>query len=846
MRRLALLAGAQTEGLTGVGTDVAAMADLLGRRGFEIRRCEGDTATREGIIGAYERLIRDVREQDAVVFYFSGHGMYAATAEAGLPDVQFIVPWGYGTAGNGFDGITDVELSVLQARLTSVTPNVTAIIDSCHAARMSRDPRLRPKALAHPVPAEVVAEHLHRLSAEGWDLGQRHADANPLAVRLAACRRWQTAFEYTNAQGVTTGVFTESLCLALQEAEEAEAAGTRASWQRIMKRAEERVLALAPGQRAHVEGNPWRLPFELGEETHEDLLDAERLPDGRIRLLGGHLLGVEPGDGYALITDQDSVLTDVTVSTVTGATSVAAVTSGSPPAGLPQRMRARLVRRELPRHAVRVHGSGPAADDMRAALDAAPHVRLATAEAPAVLCTVEVSQEPGRIRLRDEVGDLVGPKAASPEGIAATVGNVAKLARSATLRTLPSGAGDCELLVPYTVEWGRVSEGAPERLPDGGAVCYTGEPIYVRLRNDGDRPLYFWLFDLGITGGVTHITNADPYGLPLAGGSEYTVGHSPDTGLTGLRLSWAEDVPADAPRPESLLVVVADREQDLAALQQTAARGAKGQAAVRASLTPTSSVLESMLHRTMAGMSRELPAEQHARPVRYAVEHLDFLLHPAPAVSRETASFLIDQRPDRSLRIPHKGRARGGPVPVALRLGELVVHRNRALRGGDVRIDALVLTGADGELPAYRAETVRFSGVRDGDRLPLDDLLLYHGPAVDYLDLALWVSRDRQDSLHLSDMLSERLGSMDFKQAAVDVAGLAMAAPQVLAAVTALGATATIVNIAYQLLSAAVGDSIGLYRTSLLQAEGFCLGHHPSTGLMRAQDFSFRYEVLKV
>jgi len=93
-------------------------------------------------------------------------------------------------------------------------------------------------------------------------------------------------------------------------------------------------------------------------------------------------------------------------------------------------------------------------------------------------------------------------------------------------------------------------------------------------------------------------------------------------------------------------------------------------------------------------------------------------------------------------------------------------------------------------------------------------------------------------------LIQKELNSAEFKTAALTLAGLVIAAPQAAIAVGALGAAATICNISSRLLSAALGQSIGLYRTSLLAQERFGLGRHPASDLMRVQDVSFGYEVL--
>jgi hypothetical protein len=232
------------------------------------------------------------------------------------------------------------------------------------------------------------------------------------------------------------------------------------------------------------------------------------------------------------------------------------------------------------------------------------------------------------------------------------------------------------------------------------------------------------------------------------------------------------------------------------------------------------------------------------------------LLHPR-AEQRTAFSggsgFLIDERPDPSLRLATpRGATSATSATCEIRIRELVVHRNRALRNADIRLDTLIVTGpsagadttAASTVPVFQARTETFPRVRDGERLSLDRMLIYHGEVHDYVDIAIWVSRDRAGALQLTDLLAQSLNAAGTKEALGVVAGLAVAAPQAAAAVAAAAATAKLVDVAYRILSAAVGDSIGLYRTTLLPMENFGIGRHPSDGLLRAQDFSFGYEVV--
>ena len=98
MTSRALLIGSQIGGLSGVHTDVDVVQKILQPFGFA--NCvvlTGKDATREGILGAYERLISDHRPQDAAVIYYSGHGGRAANPKwapsaATARYLQFIVP----------------------------------------------------------------------------------------------------------------------------------------------------------------------------------------------------------------------------------------------------------------------------------------------------------------------------------------------------------------------------------------------------------------------------------------------------------------------------------------------------------------------------------------------------------------------------------------------------------------------------------------------------------------------------------------------------------------------------------------------------------------------------------
>jgi hypothetical protein len=203
-------------------------------------------------------------------------------------------------------------------------------------------------------------------------------------------------------------------------------------------------------------------------------------------------------------------------------------------------------------------------------------------------------------------------------------------------------------------------------------------------------------------------------------------------------------------------------------------------------------------------------------------------------------------------------RGPGTVVPtlsVALRLHDVVIHDNKRwfnlFGGADVRLDAVVVQGnvieAD-PTAAYVPTTMRFAGIGDGDHLPSDDfgMLLYYGYPRHFLDISIIVSRDRQDTDDLAAALAKEMNSSAMKSATVSLLGLAVAAPPAAAVAGAITAATTIGDLAYQVVRAMSGTTIGMYRgCRLAHPDKFGSGRNPSDGSSyRNGDLSFWYEVI--
>lgn len=191
----------------------------------------------------------------------------------------------------------------------------------------------------------------------------------------------------------------------------------------------------------------------------------------------------------------------------------------------------------------------------------------------------------------------------------------------------------------------------------------------------------------------------------------------------------------------------------------------------------------------------------------------------------------------------------------AIRLHDVLIHNNKKwfdiFGGADIRLDAVVVQGnviENDPAAAYVPTTMRFANIGDGDQLPSDEygMLMYYGYPLHFLDISIIVSRDRRDSDDLATRLTNEMNSAAMKGAITSLAGLALAAPPAAVVAGAIAAAATIGNLAYEVVRAMSGTSIGMYRGSrLAYPDRFGVGRNPADrSSYRKGDFSFWYEVV--
>jgi hypothetical protein len=608
--RRALLIGSQTGKLKGVDSDVERMADALSRQGFALTIRTGRKASRDEILAAYETLIEDTRLDHAVCVYYSGHGNRAPNphfrpGKRTPPDLQYIIPTD--DAPDAFRGVMSFELSRLLARLTEKTRNVTVILDCCHSARMSRAAEERdlvPKA----APSRVNDEDLGALLRQSFpDESLLDVESNPHAVRLVAAEAQSPAFERLNERGEATSAFTEALLQVLAEID-----GDGVSWNAVMLRVRELVMARIPEQRPDAEGPRRRRVWGLDEVPDQRPLPLFWKGDAPM-IRGGALLGVVPGATYAVMPAASEVYVAArSLGTAVVEESVGSVSrvrlQGSDPATLPRTgLLAFPLAVPFRKCSVALAGDIPAA--LRQRIADSPHLLAADARTGALLPSVVA--EGHSLIVRDAVGDrLLETSAASTDEV---LNRLERMARAEELRALPPGRLDARLGVSF----GRIESGG--RVPmQAGETVHVGDLQYVDVENRGYAPIFVAVFGVDAAYGIYLMSRRATRGHRLVPKERLVLGQNVNGTLTGVAVSWPSSLPADRPRRESLIVFAADDEQDFQLL--TTSGRSRGGAA---------SALERCLDQIRNGSARTRGSDSPSGS-EYSLRRVDYQLAPGP------------------------------------------------------------------------------------------------------------------------------------------------------------------------------------------------------------------------
>lgn len=188
---------------------------------------------------------------------------------------------------------------------------------------------------------------------------------------------------------------------------------------------------------------------------------------------------------------------------------------------MPRRLRGR-------RRGVEVRVRGASGRQLREGIAGAARVRpVAPGETP----FARVAASPtGGLLVLDELGAPMRPAAADDE--AGRIGVLALLdvmARGRDLVELASGTGPHALTHAVDISLASLTSNRWRELPRNSCRVGVGERLSLRLRNLSPQPLWFWLFDIGVSMRSTLITNAGADGTRLG----------PTGAIEDTRVIWA-------------------------------------------------------------------------------------------------------------------------------------------------------------------------------------------------------------------------------------------------------------------------------------------------------------------
>ncbi len=522
-------------------------AVLRDRFGFMHRTLlEDGDATREGILAAFDALVRDTAPGDVVVFYFAGHGSQRTDREGDEPSgldstLMPVDTYGaFGTPEQNLD-ITDDEIFLRLEQLVAKTSAITVIVDACHSGTITRSaefdlPGFAVRGLpadtrAATTPSPIPPELWSRLGGAGATRSAGTENASgwlPLHehyVLISGCRDEELSGEFLwpleDGSEARHGALTFYLARALQRA----TAGT--TYRSVFEEVAAKVTHVRQGkQHPQLEGKSDRILFGLEEIPPMRYVRLLAVADEGtyVTLAAGAALGVTVGTMVALYpvdaisTDERTPLARATVTEVSALSSVAVLIPDSVVADVTRDARAVLspVMSANAQRPVRLdeasHGEVPAEqwDAVARLLQKSPLLKQVTTPEPEALTLVawpHARTGTGtKWLITGADGQPVGPPTPLDEPVA-LLRNMNILARQSLALALDNSDPYSALANRRpTMQLLRQLADGTWQLAESGAgglpVFHHGDFIGVRIINPHERPLYFSLLDFGLTGRV--------------------------------------------------------------------------------------------------------------------------------------------------------------------------------------------------------------------------------------------------------------------------------------------------------------------------------------------------------
>jgi Caspase domain len=582
----ALIIASPYEGLRGPLNDATNVGKALGSLGFEVVECSGNAATRDGILCGLNKLAHGVSYGDTIVVYYSGHGGLAESEdqEWSIDDLdiqsprryQFLVPMDFQKTGqDDFRGVLDLQLSSILRMMTTKTPNVTAILDCCHAGRMARDPTFGPDAAPRSISGvhfSEISRYVDRLGITEKSVRETDIEENPLLVCVNAAGLSETAWEYRNAQGEWCGALTEALLKVITASK-----GHLIPWRAILHRLSELLNANFPNQHPYVTGPGNRFRFSLLESTFGAFL-VRNEPDGAT-IHAGRVSGVEEGNIYTVMDHGakkgvvEERLAEAEVSQTTAFKALVKLTFNESRASrLPDDgALAFLQHAALSRWPVALPSGFPWLETL---VRESKFVRSQEPEDGGFIIA-ELHYTPDCIVLRSSRGldvTSIGFDHTLDEQLK-LVEAVEQLARAQHLFGLRNSRPDDTLQHLVRTDFVALEDSnshRPNRLiRQDGTDCLTeNSRICFAMVNNGSTAVYATIFNINAVGKIGRLSRSGS--VELKPGKGEVVGKRGD--LVGLSVRWPQGVSRSSPLQESYLIILTSTPVDLDHLAKPASQ----------------------------------------------------------------------------------------------------------------------------------------------------------------------------------------------------------------------------------------------------------------------------------
>ncbi|HEX4959000.1 MAG TPA: caspase family protein [Lacibacter sp.] len=314
------------QNLKGCKNDANSMYAVLRSR-FQFQPGEIDSlfdnsATRQGILEAMNRLLTKCKAGDYAIIYYAGHGSTVKNSlsfEVDKTD-QSIVP--SDTWKEGVHDIRDKELSVIFNRFIDKNVKLTVIFDCCHSGSMARGPNL-PSLTSRFFPGE------------NWDAKDPTRSLFPeereggLFLIMSASQSNELADEMYDGD-IPHGAFTLALIKAIQQQSVNESALN------LFLAARAILKSQGSAQEPVIGGSEERQQqtlFGMQKGTGADyaMIPVTGIIENKVQLQGGFAIGLYAQNELTMFNAGGDTLVQLVVDTVTGInSSIASIKKGKP------------------------------------------------------------------------------------------------------------------------------------------------------------------------------------------------------------------------------------------------------------------------------------------------------------------------------------------------------------------------------------------------------------------------------------------------------------------------------------------------------------------------------------